>query len=150
MGLSKSQRSSIYQMFGGRCAYCGHPLGERWHADHVEPLMRKTEWLRDERNQLIVVNGRPKVKLVGAWNPDNERDDNYFPACIPCNIDKSSCSVEEWRRSVQDKIGVALRSSSALRHALRFGMMQVNEQPIIFYFERFEAEVSRLKREGQC
>lgn len=25
---------------GGRCAYCGCELGEKWHADHVKPVIR--------------------------------------------------------------------------------------------------------------
>ena len=29
MKLSKQQRSDVFAMFGGRCAYCGEPPGER-------------------------------------------------------------------------------------------------------------------------
>lgn len=138
MNLTKTQRAVVRDMFGGNCAYCGHPLGERWHADHVKAIVRKTEWLRDANGQHIIENGRMKVRVIGAWNPENDRLDNYFPACVPCNIDKSSVDIETWRGCLQDKINVALRASSPLRHAKRFGMVQVLEAPIVFYFEKYQ------------
>lgn len=39
MALTKSQRAALREKFGGRCAYCGSELGERWHADHIEPIV---------------------------------------------------------------------------------------------------------------
>jgi hypothetical protein len=120
-------------MFGGNCAYCGHPLGERWHADHVEPVMRQTKYVSDDY-------GRGKFVQTGKlYRPENDREDNYFPACVPCNIDKSCSEVEAWRRQLQDKINVALRASTPLRHAQRFGLVQFSEAPIVFYFEKFRA-----------
>jgi hypothetical protein len=32
MHLNKEARSALKAKFGGRCAYCGVELGERWHA----------------------------------------------------------------------------------------------------------------------
>lgn len=140
MSLSKSQRSAVREMFGGNCAYCGHLLGERWHADHVQAVMRKTEWLKDEAGLRIVIDGRPKVKVIGLWKPENERPNNYFPACVPCNIDKSCVDIETWRRCLQDKINVALRASTPLRHAQRFGLVQFSDAPVVFYFEKYQTQ----------
>lgn len=43
MSLSKKQRIVLRAKFGGRCAYCGEVLKEKgWHADHVEPVLRKS------------------------------------------------------------------------------------------------------------
>lgn len=138
MSLSKSQRAIVRAMFDDRCAYCGHPLGERWHADHVEPVMRNTQYVRDDNGHAVVVNGRLKTKLVGFYSPENDRDDNYFPACVPCNIDKSCLPVEVWRKQLQDKCNVALRASTPLRHAKRFGLVHFTDAPIVFYFERHQ------------
>jgi hypothetical protein len=80
-----------------------------------------------------------KVRVIGAWNPENERLDNYFPACVPCNIDKSCVDIETWRKCLQDKINVAMRASTPLRHAQRFGLVQFSDAPIVFYFEKFQA-----------
>jgi hypothetical protein len=38
--MKAADRALLREKFGGRCAYCGEPLGERWHADHVEPVIR--------------------------------------------------------------------------------------------------------------
>lgn len=134
MKLTKSQRSAVREMFGGRCAYCGHELGSKWHADHVIAVERKTQYVRDK-------NDMWKTKTVGFWAPQNDHKDNIYPACVPCNIDKSCTNIEMWRRCLQDKINVALRASSPLRHAKRFGMVQILEAPIVFYFEKFRGNL---------
>ena len=77
--LSKSEREAVRQKFDGLCAYCGEPLADRWHADHVEPVVRGA-WI-----------GRPTEK------PERHRVDNMFPACPRCNISKGSMSLEVWR-----------------------------------------------------
>ena len=43
MKLTKAQREQVRLKFGGKCAYCGCDLPERWHADHIEPIGR-TDW----------------------------------------------------------------------------------------------------------
>lgn len=143
MSLTKSQRASLREMFGGRCAYCGHLLGDRWHADHIEAVVRRTEFVRDDRNRIISENGRLKTKVIGFWNPENERPDNYFPACVACNIDKSCEPLEIWRKHLQDKIHIALRASTPLRHAQRFGLVTFSDIPIVFYFEKLAASESQ-------
>lgn len=45
MKLSKAERAALKQKFDGRCAYCGCELGDRWHADHVRPVTRLSEWV---------------------------------------------------------------------------------------------------------
>ena len=40
MALTKKQRAELRMKFGGRCAYCGCELGDKWHADHVQPVIR--------------------------------------------------------------------------------------------------------------
>lgn len=139
MSLSKSQRASLREMFGGNCAYCGHPLGERWHADHVEPVMRATKYVPGSHENGIYRQGR-FVQTGKLYMPENERSDNYYPACVPCNIDKTCNPLEVWRKHLQDKIIVALRASTPLRHAQRFGLVQFSDAPIVFYFEKFTSE----------
>lgn len=107
MSLSKSQRAVVREMFGGFCAYCGQPLGSKWHADHVEPVMRETKYVSGKRG--------------------------------PCNIDKACVDIETWRRLLRDKVNVALRASNPLRHAQRFGLLQIIDAPIVFHFEKFGA-----------
>lgn len=35
MAISKKLRQQVYDKFGGKCAYTGLPLGDKWQVDHV-------------------------------------------------------------------------------------------------------------------
>lgn len=133
MALSKSQRAAVFAMFDGHCAYCGIVLPEKgWHADHVEPIYRESEYVSGDR-------GKPGkfVRTGKCFNPHNERSDNYFPACVPCNINKSVYSVEDWRRYLEQSASVLRRNYSTFRHAERFNLVAVTETKVVFYFEKF-------------
>ncbi|HCS2340565.1 TPA: HNH endonuclease, partial [Shigella sonnei] len=53
MALTKKQRAELRMKFGGRCAYCGCELGEKWHADHVKPVIRfDGNMLHQERDDI--------------------------------------------------------------------------------------------------
>lgn len=129
MKLSKKKREALRMKFGGRCAYCGCELNARWQADHVEPVNRKTAWVKQP-------NGFHKAVSTGElWNPENDHEDNLMPACSPCNNDKHASNLNEWRRRLEDLIGVCERNHSAYRHALRFGLVVPSPKKIVFYFE---------------
>lgn len=126
MALSKTQRAALREKFGGRCAYCGEPLGERWHADHVEPLVRN-DWLKIPRS--------PDY-------PHRDTLDNMNPACPPCNIDKHSLSLEAWRQMIQRSNEVLARDVSTFRRAIRYGLVKLSDAPVTFYFERLAKDQS--------
>lgn len=130
MKLTKAQREKVRGMYGGRCAYCGHPLGDKWHADHVQPVVRKLEFVR--------VPGRPTtMRSTGeTWFPDRDHIGNVMPACVPCNIRKGAEDIESFRSSMQRSIEVMRKNHSAYRHALRFGLVVEQPTKVIFYFER--------------
>lgn len=66
--LTKAQRAELREKFGGRCAYCGGELGDKWHADHVKPVIRfDGKMLHQERDEIA----------------------NLVPACHPCNLTKA-------------------------------------------------------------
>lgn len=141
MSLSPKARIALREMFGGRCAYCGCELPAKgWHADHVEPIWREW-WKRSPLVRWEFESGRP-IKIVerqkvGVLRPENERANNYFPACAPCNIDKMVLSVEEWRKSLERRVEVCRRNHAAFRHAERFGRLVVVTEPLVFWFEKF-------------
>lgn len=128
MNKLKAERAKLREKFGGRCAYCGNPLGERWHADHLKPVMR----------ELVYVSGKGAVSTGKMWNPENHNADNMMPACAPCNIDKHSMSLESWRQKLHGSAGVLTRNSPTYRHAKRFGLIVETEARIEFYFERYK------------
>ena len=115
--LTKAQRGKVRAMFGGRCAYCGGELGSRWHADHVEPILRQA-WLG-------------KATLA----PENHRLDNIMPACAPCNISKSQMSLEGWRQWLTGHVQSLNRHHSIYRLAKSFGLVAETGRPVVFHFE---------------
>lgn len=129
MRLTKIQRATLREKFGGRCAYCGLPLGERWHADHVEHVERKMAWKTEN-------SGRRRLVSTGELHrPERDCIDNLNPACAPCNIDKHAMTLEDWRRKLQNAPGVLSRNQPTYRHALRFGLVQETGATVTFYFE---------------
>jgi 5-methylcytosine-specific restriction endonuclease McrA len=134
--LSKAQRAQVFAMFGGHCAYCGIVLPEKgWHADHIEPIWRKTKMVRTDGR-----HGSHKYVQTGeCFAPENDHVGNVWPACRPCNIDKGSLSLTDWRRSLERKVQVLRVNHSAWRHAERFGLVAQISSSVIFHFERIEA-----------
>jgi len=112
MKLSKSQRAALREKFGGRCAYCGEELGDRWHADHKG----------------VVTTGR-------VLRPERDTLENMNPACAPCNLDKHSLTLEAWRALMQRSNEVLMRDVSTFRRAVRYGLVEMKAMPIVFYFE---------------
>ncbi len=134
MNISKAKREQLRMKFGGRCAYCGCLLSGKWHADHVEAVERQLKYGLDKKGRTIMVS----TGLL--YKPENDREDNLFPACVPCNIDKGASSLEGWREYLHYRIVERLRvNSSTFRHAERFGVVSINPAPLIFWFERYQA-----------
>lgn len=70
--LSLEERTQIYNMFDGHCAYCGCTLAlNEMTIDHIRPLNK--------------INGTDTL-------------DNMFPACFQCNHEKSNLTLEKFRR----------------------------------------------------
>lgn len=132
MKLSKVQREELRGMFGGRCAYCGCELPEKgWHADHVQAAFRK--WEFGERR----ADGTRKIIYSGEhWKPENDVQENLFPACAPCNLFKSTFSLEDFRENIAAQADRARQYCVNFRTAERFGQVQVTASPIVFWFEQ--------------
>lgn len=133
MTITKRQREELRMKFGGKCAYCGCELGEKWHADHVQSVTRKLEIAKHK-------NGTSRFVSTGElWKPENDTFENLFPACAPCNLDKSSMGLEEWRGYLCQRITEGLlRNSPTVRHGVRFGKITINPGPIVFWFEKYQ------------
>lgn len=121
--LTKKQRATLREMFGGLCAYCGQPLGERWHRDHKEAVLRG-----------YAENSESNPD--GMLRPHLDTLENSMPACAPCNLDKTSYTLEQWRAKLEKSCASLLRYSSTYRHALRFGLVADTGVKVVFHFER--------------
>lgn len=125
--MRKGERAAVKAKFGGRCAYCGEPLPERWHVDHLEPVMR----------DIIHVPGRGFVSGE-MQRPERHVASNLMPACPPCNIDKHSMSLEAWRTKLARTCEVLRRHNPTYRHGVRFGLIAETGAQVTFYFERLQ------------
>jgi hypothetical protein len=101
-------------------------LGERWHADHFEPVERKLEYVR----------GKGFVQTGEMYRPERDTIANMMPACAPCNIDKHAMSLENWRVKLSRSLEVLANNQPTYRHARRFGLLMETPKPVVFYFER--------------
>lgn len=79
----KVNRKEIWGKFNGHCAYCGCTLenetGKHMHIDHVEPVYRNAY----KNNQM--------------YKPQRDTIENMVPACVRCNLYKSTLSIEHFR-----------------------------------------------------
>lgn len=138
MALTKKQRAIVREKFGGRCAYCGCELPEKgWHADHVEAVFRK--WEFGERRS----DGTRRTVATGEHSrPENDAIGNMFPACAPCNLFKATFTIELFRQEITVQADRARSYSVNFRTAERFGLVEVVEKPVVFWFEQYQQGVS--------
>lgn len=132
---TKAQREKVRAMYGDRCAYCGQPLSDRWHADHLEPVRR--DW------KLVETDRGYRWKAGPPTRPEFDIVENFMPSCAPCNIDKHAMSLEEWRKKLSRTLDVLNRNYPTYRHARRFGLVTETASPIAFYFKRVAFDAAR-------
>lgn len=61
-----------------------------------------------------------------------------MPACISCNLSKSTYSLEQWRKILANYIKVIERNTPTYRIAKRYGQVIETNKPIVFHFEEIE------------
>lgn len=132
MKLTKAQRAALREKFDGLCAYCGCKLEDRWHADHIEAVERKLEFVHEGHSMRMRATGE-------VYRPERDCIDNLNPSCAPCNIDKHAMTLEDWRRKLQNAADVLRRNQPTYRHALRYGLVQETGARVVFHFERVAA-----------
>lgn len=132
MKLTKAQREQVRQMFDGRCAYCGEPLPNRWHADHVEPVIRALLVKDSKHGMYKLVSGPP-------LHPERDVIGNYMPSCPPCNLSKHSMTLEVWRGWLAGHVNSLNSYHPIYRLAKKYGLVQETGASVTFYFERISA-----------
>lgn len=61
--------------------------------------------------------------------------DNLMPSCRSCNGYKSAMTLERFRKEISLQLERLNLRCTNYKIAKRFGMIQENNNPIIFYFE---------------
>lgn len=130
MHISKKLRESIKNKFGGKCAYCGVILDKSFHVDHIEPIHREFEFVKKGKYYI--------TKTTGALtNPERDNIDNLNPSCRPCNLFKSSGSLDIFREQIKAQVNRCRVSSTNFRTAERFGLVKEVVKPVVFWFEEY-------------
>lgn len=120
--MGKINRQEVYDKCNGHCAYCGDEITiKQMQVDHVEPLFRdhtdkQLEWYKRERG--------------------TDEIDNLLPTCARCNRWKSTFTLEDFRNVVKTSINRLERDTPNFRLARDFGLIDVKDIPVVFYFER--------------
>jgi len=136
--ITKAQRAELRLKFGGRCAYCGCKLPEKgWHADHVEPVRRDFEMVRAPAGSRVTHFARSTGKVM---HPELHAIENLYPACAPCNLFKGAFSVEFMRKEIGKQIERSRAYSVNFRTAERFGLVEIVDKPVVFWFEKYQQE----------
>lgn len=155
--LTKAQRAELREKFGGRCAYCGCVLPEKgWHADHVEPVMRESE-----QDMAAAAKGLFKLKATGkVWHESRDCIENLNPACAPCNLFKTTFSLEMFREQIaprrREREHIALTSARLSASAsLKLRMFQSffglsGPRPRRKHYEHGKRHIRMLQKEMQA
>ena len=118
-----NKRTIIFNKYGGRCAYCGCKLQDKWHIDHLEPIRRNPDGT--------------------VMHPERKHIDNCMPSCPSCNINKHSLTVEQFRQLIKGFLKHLNEANTQYKVAKRYGLVR---EPIIqkvqFYFEKYVKEIT--------
>lgn len=128
MATKKEIRQQIYNKYGGKCAYCGEELNGKFHVDEMLPIRRNYKWDAEKRRDIP----------DGCLFPERLHIDNQMPACASCNINKHSESLEGFRSLVSGFVNSLNQYSTQYKIAKRYGLVEENIKPIVFYFETID------------
>lgn len=121
--ISQKTRKAVYEKYGGHCAYCGCELDYKdMQVDHVDSCYR---------NDPESKTGNEVKKSADELN----QLDNLMPSCRMCNFYKSVSTLEAFRKRVQETLLPNVRRPFQFRLAEKYGLVEVHEKPIRFYFE---------------
>jgi len=111
VGFPTAIRKQVHAKYDGRCAYCGVHISQKaMQVDHIQARNR---------------NGGDEIE-------------NLNPACFACNNYKLTYTVEELRQQIAMQPTRAKQKSVNYRLALRYGLIEETDAPVVFYFERVD------------
>lgn len=129
--INKETRKKVWYKYGCKCAYCGVDLDyNKLQVDHVEP-----RWNNDTDES---------AERIGVIKGSHS-EDNFNPSCARCNRWKGTYSLEGFRREISLQINRLERDSSQFRMAKDYGLIKETNEPVLFWFEKYEQELNRIK-----
>lgn len=70
--------------------------------------------------------------------------EGYGAVCTDCRTTKGNASPEAFRAILAEQVERARRGSINFRTALRFGLCHVKVEPVVFWFEKYQARYTRI------
>lgn len=117
----KINRNDVWLKCGKKCAYCGKDITlKEMQVDHIEPHWHNLT--EEQATRVRIVKGSHDIS-------------NLNPSCARCNKWKSTYSLESFREVVQSSISRLERDTPNFRLARDYGLLEVKEIPVVFYFE---------------
>lgn len=134
MTMNKKDRDIVFNKYGGRCAYCGDKLEKGWHVDELLPVRRvyNEDFSHEKRKHI-----RTMVKME---HPERLTLENQMPSCPSCNINKHSEPLESFRKLIENFMHHLNVINTQYKIAKRYGLVQENIKPVVFYFEKTQEE----------
>lgn len=118
--ISEADIARVFEKTNGHCAYCGKDLkrgSQKIEIDHAFP---------------IYYGGDNSIR-------------NLLLSCPQCNNFKHSFSIEELRNELLKQIDRARRYSVNFRFAEKYGLIEIKENKIEFYFEKIKLNPRPIK-----
>ena len=117
--IPKKVREAVYNKYDGHCAYCGKKIEyKEMQVDHLIPVQRE--------------------RFNKYSEEEIESIENYFCACRRCNLYKRAHSLEVFRKYIEEIPKKLYRDSYIYKVGLDYGLVEVNEHKVKFYFEQIE------------
>jgi hypothetical protein len=118
-------RQKIFEKYDGHCSFCGDKLGKGWHVWDIIPVQS-------------VVTQKGNIEKV------NTGYENLMPACKECGSvriknQSGKMDIEAFRNEINCMYLFCRNNAmyaSSLRRAIKFGIIEEKNNPIVFYFEK--------------
>lgn len=124
--ISPEIRKAVYDKYNGHCAYCGCAIDyKNMQVDHLIPLRN---WDGSHTEEEL-------------WSIEN-----LMPSCRQCNHYKRANTLQDFREAIEQIPFKLNRDSCIYRIGIKYGMIEIKEHPVIFYFEK-EGDISKLSFE---
>lgn len=123
MSISKKVRQFVYDKYDGHCAYCGKRIEIKdMQVDHKLPLRNWNKFLSEAELNSI---------------------ENLMPSCRRCNHYKRAEDLETYRKNIMT-IQDRMAKDYLFKVALDYGVVEVKPFNGVFYFEKIDADRSKL------
>lgn len=64
--MKKADRQRVFEMYGGKCAYTGKPLDDKWQIDHIEPQAHY-RWGLTNGQPNDISNLLPTIRIINHY-----------------------------------------------------------------------------------